>query len=77
MLAVIDFLLMITSSSYGINTVIKAKKDGKVSTMFMVLHIIMHLFFVWDVLSSIIVFVKIKKCEKKDGELSSGYGLDE
>lgn len=59
-LAVIDFLLMITTSSYGINALIRAKRRGSVSTGFMVVNIILHVFFVTDVISAIIVFVKMK-----------------
>lgn len=59
-LAVIDFFLMITSSVYGINAIVRAKQKGKVSTAFMVVNIILHLFFVTDLISAIIVYVKLK-----------------
>lgn len=63
-LAVIDFCLMITTSFYGINALIRARANGIVSTRSMILHIIMHLFFVLDVISAIVVFVKLKKAER-------------
>lgn len=66
MLAVIDFFLMLTSSAYGINALIRARKDGIISSNFMVLHIVMHLCFVLDIVSAIIVFLKLRKVSKKE-----------
>lgn len=51
---------MLTSSAYGINAVARAKQKGSISTGFLVLNIIMHLLFVTDVISAVIVFVKLK-----------------
>lgn len=61
MLAVIDFFLMLTSSSYGIHALIRAKQSGRVSVKFAVIHSILHLFFVMDVISAVIVFAKLKR----------------
>ena len=60
-LAVIDFFLMLTSSVYGIHALIRAKKNDCVSVKFVVVHSILHLFFVTDVISAIVVFVKTRK----------------
>ena len=60
-LAVIDFFLMLTSSAYGIHALIRAKKNGVVSVKFVMVHSILHLFFVTDVISAVIVFVKTRK----------------
>ena len=60
-LAVIDFFLMLTSSAYGIHALIRAKKNDCVSVKFVVVHSILHLFFVTDVISAVIVFVKTRK----------------
>ena len=60
-LAVIDFFLMLTSSAYGIHALIRAKKNDCVSVKFVVVHSILHLFFVTDVISAIVVFVKTRK----------------
>ena len=62
-LAVIDFFLMLTSSAYGIHALIRAKKNGVVSVKFVMVHSILHLFFVTDVISAVIVFVKVRKCK--------------
>ena len=61
MLAIIDYFLMLTSSAYGINALICAKKEGIISTNFMVLYIVMHLCFVLDIISAIIIYMKLKK----------------
>lgn len=61
MLAIIDYFLMLTSSAYGIRALILARKDGIISTKFMVLHVIMHFCFVLDIVSAIIVCIKLKK----------------
>lgn len=66
MLVIIDFFLMLTSSSYGINAVIRAKRKGKVLTLFTVVNIILHLFFVTDIISAIVVYVKLRKNKKID-----------
>lgn len=60
-LMVIDFFLMLTSSVYGINALIRARRNGSVSTKFTVLHSMMHLFFVLDVISAVVVFLKLRK----------------
>ena len=65
MLAIIDFFLMLTSSSYGISALIRARKSGMISTTFMVVHMIMHLCFVLDIISVIIVFIKLRKSDEK------------
>lgn len=63
MLAIIDFFLMLTSSAYGICALIRARKKGTISTMFMVVHIFMHLCFVLDIISAIVVFIKLRKAD--------------
>lgn len=60
-LVLIDVLLLCTTSAYGICALVRSKQEGRISTIFMVVNIILHLIFVWDVISSIIVFFKIRK----------------
>lgn len=60
-LVVIDFLLMITSSVYGINAAIRMVKKGMMSKGGCVLHILLHLIFVTDIISAVCLFVKAKK----------------
>ena len=60
-LFIIDVLLMLTSSMYGINAILRARKTGIVTNKFAVVHCLLHCFFVTDVISSIVVFVKLRK----------------
>ena len=62
---IIDYFLLIISSSYGINSLIRAKNNKLISTKFFIIHTILHLLFVLDVISSIIVFFKLSKERKK------------
>lgn len=64
LLFIIDVLLMLTSSMYGISALFKARKAGIISKGFLIIHIILHCLFVTDVISAVIVFVKIKKSKK-------------
>lgn len=61
MLFVIDLLLLITTSIYGVNALIRAGKQGIVSKKFALAQGIAHFFFVADVISSVWVFVKVRK----------------
>ncbi len=60
-LAIIDFFLMLTSSAYGINALVGAQKQGIISKRFMIIHILMHLCFILDIISAIIVYIKLRK----------------
>lgn len=60
-LAVIDYLLLLTSSAYDINAVARAKKKGAVSAKYAVLHSVLHLFFIADLISSIVIFVRFRR----------------
>jgi len=64
-LAIINYVMMITSSSYGINSLIRLKAKGKITNTFFVVNIIMHLIFVLDFISSIIVYAKCKSVDKE------------
>lgn len=60
-LFVIDLLLLITTSMYGVNALIRAGKQGIMSKKSALVHGILHFFFVADVISSVWVFVKVRK----------------
>lgn len=60
-LVAVDVLLLCTTSSYGICALIRARKDGRISTACLVVNGIMHFIFVLDVISSIVVFCKVRK----------------
>lgn len=58
---IIDYCLMLTSSAYGINALIRARKNENIGKYFFIVNTILHFVFVMDVISSIIVFFKIEK----------------
>ena len=64
MLSVISWLLLLTSSAYGLNAIVRGKKEGKLSVGEAVCHAVLHLFFVTDVISAVLVFRKIRRREK-------------
>ena len=57
----IDCLLLLTTSAYGIKALYLAKKQERITREFMIVHILLHLVFVLDLISSVIIFCKIKK----------------
>lgn len=61
MLVAIDLFLMITSSLYGMNALIRACKRRLVSKIYTVVQIILHCFFVTDVISAVMVYFKLRK----------------
>ena len=64
-LACMNYILIMVSSSYGIKAVLKMKKENILSNKEATIHIIMHLIFILDVISSIIIFNKARKENKK------------
>ena len=63
-LVVIDLLLMITTSLYGISALFRAWRRGLLSKTYTVVHIVMHCFFVTDVISAVMICFKLRKTEK-------------
>ena len=63
-LSVISWLLLVTSSAYGLNAIVRGKKEGKLPVGEAVCHAVLHLFFVTDVISAVLVFRKIRRREK-------------
>ena len=63
-LFIIDVLMMLTSSMYGINAILRARKSGVVTNKFTVIHCVMHCFFVMDVISAVVVFMKLRKSRR-------------
>lgn len=62
-LFVIDLFLMITSSIYGVNALLRAVKKGMISKQYGVISGILHFFFILDVVSAVCVFIKLKRVE--------------
>lgn len=57
----VSVLLMITSSVYGVSALVRAKRRKAVSGKFTIVNFIMHFVFVLDVVSSIVVFQRLRK----------------
>ena len=57
----IDYLLLLTTSAYGIKALHLAKKQGLLSKEFTIAQILLHFVFVLDVISSVITFCKIRQ----------------
>lgn len=55
-LAVTDFFFMLTSSMYGISAAVRFWKEGRISKKTALLHIILHLFFLTDVVSAVCLY---------------------
>lgn len=57
----IDVILMLTSSSFGISALVHAKCEGNISNTFMTVNILCHFLFVADVISAVITWRKLRK----------------
>lgn len=57
----VSVLLMLTTSAYGISALVRAKRRKAVSGKFTLVNLIMHFVFVLDVVSSIVVFQRLRK----------------
>ena len=64
--SIISWLLVLTSSVYGINAIVRGRQIGALSTKTAILLGILHLLFVADVIASIIAFVRLRKNRKKN-----------
>ena len=60
---VFDVVLMLTSSAYGIRSMHHLWRTGKISTKFFLFNCILHLMFVADVISAVILYSKFKHME--------------
>lgn len=59
----LDFVLMLTSSAYGIRSLHYYWRTGKISTNFFLFNCILHLVFVADVIGAVILYSKSKHME--------------
>lgn len=60
-LFLVDAFLMITSSMYGVNALIRASRKQVVSKKYVVINIILQFIFVADVISAIVLYIKARK----------------
>ena len=64
MLAVIDYALLLLTSSYGFASVVRAQKQGLITKGTAVVLGILHVFFVADVVAAIVLYAMIRNAEK-------------
>lgn len=57
----VDVFLMITSSLYGVNALIRASMKQVVSKKYMIINIILQFLFIADVISAIVLYIKVRK----------------
>ena len=60
-LALEDVCLLLTSSMYGISAAVRLRQKGLISSRSAILHILMHLFFVTDVVSAVCLYRQGRK----------------
>lgn len=65
LLVIFDYILLLPSSMYGISGLIKANGEGKITTSAAVISIVLHFFFVTDVICAIIMFCTLKEKDKR------------
>lgn len=56
-----DVFLMVTSSMYGVNALIRAGKKQIVSKTYVIINIILQFLFVADVISAVVLYIKLRK----------------
>lgn len=66
-LIVVDLMLMITTSLYGVNALLKGCRRGRISKTYTIVHIVLHCFFVADVISAVMIYFKLRKATKREG----------
>lgn len=60
-LFLVDVFLMITSSMYGVNALIRAGRKQIVSKKYVIINIILQFIFVADVISAVVLYIKLRK----------------
>ncbi|MBR1779897.1 MAG: hypothetical protein IJ751_00645 [Oscillospiraceae bacterium] len=61
MLAVVDYLLMLTSSSYGICAALRLARAGRITKRGAAVHVVLHLLFMTDVVSAVYLFRRSRR----------------
>lgn len=59
-----SFCLMVTTSMYGINALVRAARMREISASYAVIHGILHFIFVADTISAVLIFIKIRRTKK-------------
>lgn len=64
LLAAIDYVLLLLTSSYGFVSVVRARRQGLITSTSMVVLAVLHALFVTDVVAAIILHAKVRKAER-------------
>jgi len=65
LLVAVDYLLLLATSSYGIIGIVRARKEKQISLASAIVHIVLHLIFVTDVISALIVYLQSRAAKRK------------
>jgi len=72
LLLIVDYLLLLTSTMYGVSGLIQAYREKKITKTTAIVNCILHFFFCTDVISAIAMFCIVKAKGKK--RTISDYG---
>lgn len=64
LIAVIDYILLLPSTIYGVCGLLQARRENKITTKAAVVNIVIHFFFCTDVFSAIVMYCKVKRKNK-------------
>lgn len=61
LLAVFNYLLLLSTSMYGISGLLRARKERTITTGTTIIHIILHFFFCLDVISAVLMYRRVNR----------------
>lgn len=65
LLAAIDYVLLLLTSSYGFASVVRARKQGLITGVAATVLLVLHLLFVTDVVAAIVLHAKVRKMARE------------
>lgn len=68
-LAIFDFIMLLPSSMYGVNGIVQACREKKITKLTAVVNCILHFLFCLDVISAIVMFCIAKSKSKLNKEI--------
>ena len=75
-LFLVDVFLMITSSMYGVNALIRAGMKQVVSKKYVIINIILQFLFIADVISAIALYIKVRKKRLHSAQMQISCSAD-
>ncbi|SMC72353.1 hypothetical protein [Papillibacter cinnamivorans] len=58
-----DYMMLLTTSMYGLAGIRRARREGIITRKAAVVHSILHFFFCADVISSVLIYLKVKTAQ--------------